>query len=71
MFSSSLNKILKNRVGNENFVSRGMQTFNNALKNKDVQVSAPVMKDASTIATRWDVSLPYFLIFCILNVIDI
>lgn len=49
-------QLLKNRIGNENYVTRGMQTFNNAQKNKDVQVSAPAVKEASTMATIWDVS---------------
>eukprot|EP00026_Physarum_polycephalum_P003039 Phypoly_transcript_03048.p1 GENE.Phypoly_transcript_03048~~Phypoly_transcript_03048.p1 ORF type:complete len:501 (+),score=87.64 Phypoly_transcript_03048:117-1619(+) len=48
-------ELLKNRIGNENFVSRGMQTLNNAQKNKDVQVSAPPAKDASTMSTIWDI----------------
>lgn len=32
-------KLLKNRVGNDSYVERGMQTFNNGQKSKEVQSS--------------------------------
>ena len=30
-------ELCKSREGNDKFTERGMQTFNNALKNKDIQ----------------------------------
>lgn len=32
-------QLLKNRVGNDMYVERGMQTYNNAPKQKEVQTS--------------------------------
>ena len=30
-------QLLKNRVGNDSYVERGMQTFNNGKKSKEIQ----------------------------------
>lgn len=39
-------KVLKTRAGNDIFVERGMQTFNNDVKNKEIQ-TLPILKSVS------------------------
>lgn len=39
-------KVLKTRAGNDIFVERGMQTFNNEVKNKEIQ-TLPILKSVS------------------------
>ena len=41
------------RVNNDNYVSRGMQTFNNPQKSKDLQATAVKFANANTMATTW------------------
>ncbi|KAJ3120629.1 WD repeat-containing protein 78 [Nowakowskiella sp. JEL0407] len=43
------------RTNNDNFVDRGMQTFNDAIKNKEVQVSGPKSVNAECMATTWGI----------------
>ncbi|KAJ3110400.1 WD repeat-containing protein 78 [Phlyctochytrium bullatum] len=46
-------ELLGSRANNENFTDRGMQTFNNFLKTKEVQVSGPTVTGAECQVTRW------------------
>ena len=39
LFMIGFVQLLKNRVGNDMYVERGMQTYNNAPKQKEVQTS--------------------------------
>ncbi|XP_071380153.1 dynein axonemal intermediate chain 4, partial [Centroberyx affinis] len=48
-------ELCKNRVGNDKYMERSMQTFNEAPKNKHVQSDRIVMVDAATNATTWDI----------------
>lgn len=48
-------ELCKNRMGNDKYVERSMQTFNGAPKNKHVQSDSIVMVDAATNATTWDI----------------
>uniref|UniRef100_A0A4W5RD87 Dynein axonemal intermediate chain 4 n=1 Tax=Hucho hucho TaxID=62062 RepID=A0A4W5RD87_9TELE len=47
-------ELCKNRMGNDKYVERSMQTFNGAPKTKEVQCEAITMVDAATTATTWD-----------------
>lgn len=46
--------LCKNRLGNDLYVERMMQTFNGAPKNKDVQCDKIVTEDKGMMATAWD-----------------
>ncbi|KFO23210.1 WD repeat-containing protein 78 [Fukomys damarensis] len=46
--------LCKNRLGNDLYVERMMQTFNGAPKNKDVQCDKIIMEDEGIMATAWD-----------------
>nr|XP_023650492.1 WD repeat-containing protein 78 isoform X1 [Paramormyrops kingsleyae] len=46
--------LCKNRMGNDKYVERGMQTFNGALKTKELQSEAVSLADAAVMATTWD-----------------
>ncbi|XP_071202305.1 dynein axonemal intermediate chain 4 [Salvelinus alpinus] len=47
-------ELCKNRMGNDKYVERSMQTFNGAPKTKEVQSEAITMVDSATTATTWD-----------------
>uniref|UniRef100_A0A674J4N2 WD repeat domain 78 n=1 Tax=Terrapene triunguis TaxID=2587831 RepID=A0A674J4N2_9SAUR len=47
-------ELCKNRVGNDRFVERMMQTLNGAPKNKEVQCEKILMEDKGIMATSWD-----------------
>uniref|UniRef100_A0A8C3RLB8 Dynein axonemal intermediate chain 4 n=1 Tax=Chelydra serpentina TaxID=8475 RepID=A0A8C3RLB8_CHESE len=47
-------ELCKNRVGNDCFVERMMQTLNGAPKNKEVQCDKILMEDKGIMATSWD-----------------
>ncbi|XP_049930748.1 dynein axonemal intermediate chain 4 isoform X1 [Epinephelus moara] len=47
-------EVCRNRMGNDKYVDRSMQTLNGAAKNKLVQSDSTVMVDAATIVTTWD-----------------
>ncbi|KAL2089712.1 hypothetical protein ACEWY4_014400 [Coilia grayii] len=47
-------ELCKQRQGNDKYIERSMQTFNGALKNKEVQCESIAMADAATMATTWD-----------------
>ncbi|XP_031569153.1 WD repeat-containing protein 78-like isoform X2 [Actinia tenebrosa] len=47
-------ELLKNRAGNDMYVERGMQTFNDAPKSKEVQTSKVELFDVGCMATTWD-----------------
>lgn len=46
--------LCRNRLGNDLYVERMMQTFNGAPKNKDVQCDKIVMEDKGIMSTAWD-----------------
>ncbi|XP_058513726.1 dynein axonemal intermediate chain 4 isoform X2 [Ochotona princeps] len=46
--------LCRNRLGNDLYVERMMQTFNGAPKNKDVQCDRIVMEDKGIMSTAWD-----------------
>ncbi|XP_049992018.1 dynein axonemal intermediate chain 4 isoform X4 [Alexandromys fortis] len=46
--------LCRNRLGNDLYVERMMQTFNGAPKNKDVQCEKIIMEDKGIMATAWD-----------------
>ncbi|XP_076718434.1 dynein axonemal intermediate chain 4 isoform X2 [Callospermophilus lateralis] len=46
--------LCKNRLGNDLYVERMMQTFNGAPKNKDVQCDKIITEDKGIMATTWD-----------------
>ncbi|XP_048671136.1 dynein axonemal intermediate chain 4 isoform X2 [Marmota marmota marmota] len=46
--------LCKNRLGNDLYVERMMQTFNGAPKNKDVQCDKIITEDKGMLATTWD-----------------
>ncbi|XP_034540734.1 WD repeat-containing protein 78 [Notolabrus celidotus] len=48
-------ELCKNRLGNDKFVVRSTQTFNGALKNKQIQSDEIVTLDEGTMATVWDI----------------
>ncbi|KAM7433227.1 WD repeat-containing protein 78 [Porites harrisoni] len=47
-------ELLKNRVGNDSYVERGMQTFNNGQKNKEIQSIKVELHEVGCVATTWD-----------------
>ncbi|KAJ7383395.1 WD repeat-containing protein 78 [Desmophyllum pertusum] len=47
-------ELLKNRVGNDSYVERGMQTFNNGQKSKEIQSSKVELHEVGCMATTWD-----------------
>ncbi|KAK3755597.1 hypothetical protein QZH41_017593, partial [Actinostola sp. cb2023] len=47
-------ELLKNRAGNDMFVERGMQTFNDAPKSKEVQTTKVELLEVGCMATTWD-----------------
>ncbi|XP_070563890.1 dynein axonemal intermediate chain 4-like isoform X1 [Ptychodera flava] len=47
-------ELIKSRVGNDRYTERGMQTFNEAPKQKEVQTNRITLADASVMATNWD-----------------
>ncbi|XP_041805802.1 dynein intermediate chain 4, axonemal [Chelmon rostratus] len=47
-------EVCKNRVGNDKYVDRSMQTSNGAAKNKQVQSDCVVTVDKATTVTTWD-----------------
>ncbi|XP_067419436.1 dynein axonemal intermediate chain 4 isoform X3 [Emydura macquarii macquarii] len=47
-------ELCKNRVGNDRFVERMMQTLNGARKNKEMQCDKILMEDKGIMATSWD-----------------
>ncbi|PIK46217.1 putative WD repeat-containing protein 78 [Apostichopus japonicus] len=47
-------ELCKARDGNDRYADRGMQTFNDAPKHKDVQTAKVEHMDAGSIATTWD-----------------
>ncbi|KAM7397079.1 hypothetical protein PAMP_020076 [Pampus punctatissimus] len=48
-------ELCKNRMGNDKYVVRSMQTFNGAPKDKEIQSDKIVMVDAGTMATVWNI----------------
>ncbi|XP_002733663.1 dynein axonemal intermediate chain 4-like [Saccoglossus kowalevskii] len=48
------NELVKSRVGNDRYAERGMQTFNEAPKQKEVQTTRITHADAGCMATNWD-----------------
>ncbi|XP_054194752.1 dynein axonemal intermediate chain 4 isoform X6 [Homo sapiens] len=46
--------LCRNRLGNDLYVERMMQTFNGAPKNKDVQCDKIIMEDKGIMSTAWD-----------------
>ncbi|XP_040612998.1 dynein intermediate chain 4, axonemal isoform X2 [Mesocricetus auratus] len=46
--------LCRNRLGNDLYVERMMQTFNGAPKNKEVQCDKIVMEEKGIMATAWD-----------------
>ncbi|XP_008070396.1 WD repeat-containing protein 78 isoform X1 [Carlito syrichta] len=46
--------LCKNRVGNDLYVERMMQTINGAPKNKDIQCDKIIMEDKGIMSTAWD-----------------
>lgn len=47
-------ELLKNRVGNDSYVERGMQTFNSGQKSKEIQSSTVELHEVGCVATNWD-----------------
>ncbi|XP_038608865.1 dynein intermediate chain 4, axonemal isoform X2 [Tachyglossus aculeatus] len=47
-------ELCKNKPGNDRYVERMMQTFNSALKNKEVQCDQIVVEDEGIMVTTWD-----------------
>ncbi|KAM7415026.1 hypothetical protein PAMA_019718 [Pampus argenteus] len=48
-------ELCRNRMGNDKYVVRSMQTFNGAPKDKEIQNDKIVMVDAGTMATVWGI----------------
>ncbi|KAL1776590.1 WD repeat-containing protein 78 [Sigmodon hispidus] len=46
--------LCRNRLGNDLYVERMMQTFNGAPKNKEVQCEKVIMEEKGIMATAWD-----------------
>eukprot|EP00163_Fabomonas_tropica_P014735 TRINITY_DN2679_c0_g1_i4.p1 TRINITY_DN2679_c0_g1~~TRINITY_DN2679_c0_g1_i4.p1 ORF type:complete len:814 (+),score=157.58 TRINITY_DN2679_c0_g1_i4:260-2701(+) len=53
--NAAYRELKKNRVGNDSYVERAMQTFNNAEKSKDVQVSPAPVTESGSMVTQWDI----------------
>ncbi|XP_065069887.1 dynein axonemal intermediate chain 4-like isoform X2 [Rhopilema esculentum] len=54
MRNKKYEELLKNRAGNDMYVERGMQTYNNAPKQKEVQTVYVGKQDFGCMATNWD-----------------
>ncbi|XP_035700054.1 WD repeat-containing protein 78-like [Branchiostoma floridae] len=52
-------ELCKNRVGNDRYMERGMQTFNDAPKNKEVQADKVELIDTGINASEWDMHDTY------------
>ncbi|XP_028413051.1 WD repeat-containing protein 78-like isoform X2 [Dendronephthya gigantea] len=52
--NSRYSEALKTRPGNDSFVERGMQTFNNEPKNKELQTVPITQNEVGCMATTWD-----------------
>ncbi|KAJ8392581.1 hypothetical protein AAFF_G00074590 [Aldrovandia affinis] len=52
--NSAYTELCKNRMGNDKYVERMMQTFNGAPKTKEVQSEKITMVDAGLTVTTWD-----------------
>ncbi|KAI8509554.1 WD repeat-containing protein 78 [Branchiostoma belcheri] len=52
-------ELCKNRVGNDRYMERGMQTFNDAPKNKEVQADKVELVDTGINASEWDMHDTY------------
>ncbi|XP_070827971.1 dynein axonemal intermediate chain 4-like [Chaetodon trifascialis] len=48
-------ELCKNRIGNDKYVVRSMQTFDGARKDKQTQTDKILMLDEGTISTIWDI----------------
>ncbi|XP_026170340.1 dynein axonemal intermediate chain 4 isoform X2 [Mastacembelus armatus] len=53
--NSHYTDVCRNRVGNNKYVDRSMQTLNGAPKNKQVQSDSMLMVDTATTVTTWDI----------------
>ncbi|XP_036378497.1 WD repeat-containing protein 78 [Megalops cyprinoides] len=52
--NNAYTELCKNRLGNDKYVERMMQTFSGAPKTKEVQSERITMVDAGIVATTWD-----------------
>nr|XP_055069609.1 dynein axonemal intermediate chain 4 isoform X1 [Misgurnus anguillicaudatus] len=52
--NNAYQELCKNRQGNDKYVERSMQTFNGALKTKEVQCDTVTLKDKAVMSTVWD-----------------
>ncbi|KAH6573738.1 hypothetical protein BASA60_005920 [Batrachochytrium salamandrivorans] len=48
-------ELLESRANNDNFVCRGMQTLNDALKSKDIQATAQKQANAEVMVNQWTI----------------
>eukprot|EP00794_Sanderia_malayensis_P008014 gene8013-8873_t len=48
-------ELMKNRAGNDMYIERGMQTYNNAPKHKELQTIPVGKQEIGCMATTWDV----------------
>ncbi|XP_067385458.1 dynein axonemal intermediate chain 4 isoform X2 [Channa argus] len=48
-------EVCKNRMGNDKYVDRSMQTFNGAAKTKEIQRDRVIMVNKGTTVTSWDI----------------
>ncbi|KAM7378746.1 hypothetical protein PAMP_004345 [Pampus punctatissimus] len=53
--NNQYSKVCRNRMGNDKYTDRSMQTLNGAAKNKHVQSDNVIMVDAATTVTTWDI----------------
>uniref|UniRef100_A0A8C9SSV5 Dynein axonemal intermediate chain 4 n=1 Tax=Scleropages formosus TaxID=113540 RepID=A0A8C9SSV5_SCLFO len=53
--NAAYTELCKNRMGNDKYVERAMQTFNGAPKAKEVQTKSITKVDAAITATNWDI----------------
>jgi len=47
-------QLCDNRAGNDMYVQHGIQTFNDALKTKEIQTNSILTKEVGCMATNWD-----------------
>ncbi|KAK2889218.1 hypothetical protein Q8A67_014593 [Cirrhinus molitorella] len=52
--NNAYTELCKNRQGNDKYVERSMQTFNDAPKTKEVQSDSITMVDKAVMSTTWD-----------------
>lgn len=52
--NNKYDKLCANREGNDRYVERGMQTFHNACKTKEMQTNPVLTVDEGCMATNWD-----------------